>query len=84
MAVCQGDYAEALETYEHALPLIAEYEVHERYTIRAQLRQTDKRLRDRVPESVMHQLGKDLAIFWESRPELVTKYPEVLLMFKRW
>ena len=84
MAVCNGDYDAALAAYEHGLPLVAEYEIHERYTIRAQLRQTDKRLRDHVPDTVMHRLGKDLALFWQSRPELVTRYPEVLLMFKRW
>jgi tetratricopeptide (TPR) repeat protein len=84
LAICNGDYDDALNAYEHGLPLIAEYEVHERYTIRSQIKQTDSRLRNRIPGKVLHALGQDLSLFWSSREELVTKYPEVLLMFRRW
>lgn len=84
LAICDSNYGEALACYKHALPLIAEYEVHERYTIRSQMKQTDSRLRSRVAGKVLHQLGHDLSLFWQSREELVAKYPEVLLMFSRW
>lgn len=84
MAICSGVYNEALTLYEQALPLIAEHEVHERYTIRTQLRQTDKRLRDRVPDTVMQKLGSDLASFWQTQPDLIRRFPEVLLLFRKW
>ncbi len=84
LAICAGNYDIALETYEHGLPLIARYEVHERYTIRSQIKQTDNRLRTSVPGKVLHRLGQDLTRFWLSNEELVTRYPEVLLLFRRW
>jgi tetratricopeptide (TPR) repeat protein len=84
LAICAGNYDIALETYQHGLPLIAQYEVHERYTIRSQIKQTDNRLRVSVPGKVLHRLGQDLTQFWLSRDELVTKYPEVLLLFRQW
>lgn len=84
LAMCNGAYDEALEYYKHGLPIIAAYEIHGRYTIRAQIRQTDHRLRGRIPEKTLQQLGRDLSAFWRERPELVKKYPEVLLVFSRW
>lgn len=84
MAICSGAYDEAVNLYQQALPLIAEHEVHERYTIRTQLRQTDKRLRDRVPDTVMQKLGSDLASFWQVQPDLIRRFPEVLLLFRKW
>jgi hypothetical protein len=82
--MCNGAYDEALEYYKHGLPIIAAYEIHGRYTIRAQIRQTDHRLRGRIPEKTLQQLGRELSAFWRERSELVKKYPEVLLVFSRW
>lgn len=84
LAICDGAYDTALEAYKRGLPIIAEYEVHGRYTIRSQIRQTDHRLRKRVAGSVLHRLGRDLMMFWQEHPELIGKYPEVLLLFNRW
>ncbi|NJN67277.1 MAG: hypothetical protein HC884_11470 [Chloroflexaceae bacterium] len=84
LAICDGEYDVALEAYKHGLPIVAEYEVHGRYTIRSQIRQTDSRLRKRLPGKLLHRLGKDLSRFWQERPELVAKYPEVLLLLSRW
>lgn len=84
LAACNGAYDAALEAYKRGLPLIAEYEVHGRYTIRSQIRQTDLRLRERVSGSVLHRLGRNLMSFWQEQPDLLTRYPEVLLLFNRW
>lgn len=84
LAICDGEYEVALASYKHGLPIVAEYEVHGRYTIRSQIRQTDSRLRKRLPGKLLHQLGRDLSLFWQERPELVAKYPEVLLLLSRW
>lgn len=84
LAMCHGAYDVAMAWYKRALPLIAAYEVHGRYTIRAQVRQTDRRLRECVPAKILHMLGRELATFWREHPELVRKYPEVMLVFTRW
>jgi tetratricopeptide (TPR) repeat protein len=84
LAICDGCYQEALQMYQEGLPIIAEYEIHGRYTIRSQLRQTDQRLRARVEPEVLRMLGRDLSQFWQERQELLTMYPEMLLIFHRW
>lgn len=84
LAICSGEYATALECYKEGLPLIARHEVYERYTIRTQIRQTDERLRKRISPTMLHRLGQDLGRFWREQPELLWRYPEVLLLFSRW
>jgi tetratricopeptide (TPR) repeat protein len=84
LALCAGDYAQAVAFYQEGFPLLAEYEVHERYTIRSQMRQTDERIRPRISGAVLSRLGSELAQFWRSHTILVVKYPEALLTFHDW
>jgi tetratricopeptide (TPR) repeat protein len=84
LTMCEGDYDAALDFYKQGFPLLAEYEIHERYTIRSQMRQTDQRLRAHVPDATLHRLGHDMAQFWRSNMLLVVKYPEALLTFRDW
>ncbi len=84
LAICSGDYDSALAFYEEGFPLLAEYEIHERYTIRSQMRQTDERLHARIPRKMLGNLGKALAQFWRRHPVLIVKYPEALLTFHNW
>lgn len=84
LAICHGDYDAALDFYEEGFPILAEHEIHERYTIRSQMRQTDTRIRGRIPGKILSRLGIALAQFWRSNTTLVLKYPEALLTFHRW
>jgi tetratricopeptide (TPR) repeat protein len=84
MAICDGDYAAALAFYEEAFPILAEHEIYERYTIRAQIRQSDERLRACISAALLGNLGRDLAQFWRSNTMMVVKYPEALLIFHTW
>ncbi|NJO04689.1 MAG: tetratricopeptide repeat protein [Chloroflexaceae bacterium] len=84
LAVFNGDYDAALAFYEEGYPLIAENEIHARYTIRSQMQQSDDRMRGRVPAKIMSRLGHGLAQCWRSTPMLVVKYPEALLTFQQW
>lgn len=84
LALCQGDYKQALEAYQEGLPLIVQYEVHQPYSIRNQLKITDKRIRKAgLPEHV-RELGKDLGRYWKKTKDLIEEYPEALLIFDRW
>lgn len=84
LAICNGDYEDALACYKEGFPILAEYETHERYTIRAQMRQTNQRIRSRVPRALLGRLGSDLAAYWRNNMVLVVKYPEALLTFHQW
>jgi tetratricopeptide (TPR) repeat protein len=84
MAICAGSYADALDAYKEGLCLIAEHEVHEPYILRSQIRQTDRRIRERITGETMSQLGHDLMQFWRASKTLMEQYPDALLIFHRW
>lgn len=84
LALCAGEYDAALAAYEEGFPLIAEHEIHERYTIRSQMRQTNERILRRTPAKILSRLGRGLALFWRSNSTLIAKYPEALLTFHLW
>ncbi len=84
LAICAGEYDAALAAYEEGLPLIAENEIHQRYTIRSQMRQTNERIIARIPPKILSRLGRGLAMFWRSNATLIAKYPEALLTFHFW
>ena len=84
LAICAGEYDAALAAYEEGFPLIAEHEIHERYTIRSQMRQTNERILRRIPSKILSRLGRGLAVFWRSTSTLIAKYPEALLTFYLW
>lgn len=84
LAICNGDYDAALAAYEEGFPLLAENEVHERYTIRTQMQQTNERIINRIPAKILSRLGRGLSLFWRSNTMLVIKYPEALLTFHQW
>lgn len=84
LAMCQGDYSEALEAYKEGLELIALHEVHGQFTIRAQIQQMNQRLQQCVSKDVLASLGTALSAFWRQNKELRAKYPEALLIFRNW
>ncbi|NJL03672.1 MAG: ATP-binding protein [Chloroflexaceae bacterium] len=84
LAICAGEYDAALAAYEEGFPLIAEHEIHERYTIRSQMRQTNERILHCIPSKILSRLGRGLAVFWRSNSTLIAKYPEALLTFYLW
>jgi tetratricopeptide (TPR) repeat protein len=84
MAICHGAYEDALTAYKEGLMLIAEHEVHEKYMLRSQIRQTDRRIRDHVTAEQMRYVGTALAEFWRDHKALMEQYPDALLIFYRW
>lgn len=84
LAICAGEPDAALAAYEEGLPLIAANEIHQRYTIRSQMRQTNERIIARIPPKILSRLGRGLAMFWRSNATLIAKYPEALLTFHFW
>lgn len=84
MALCNGDYATALEAYKEGLPLITRYEVSRPYTIGDQLKKTRNRILTHASTEALRQLGRDLYLFWREQQELINRHPEALLTFRRW
>ncbi len=91
LAICQGDYEPALEAYKEGLALIIEHETYKPsgHTIKEQIDQTDRRLRQAIEVNVLEvnvlrNLGKNLGQFWQDDKELMEKYPEILLTFQQW
>ncbi len=84
LAICNGDYKDALNAYMEGLPLIAEYEVLQRYTITEQIRETETLIAQELKKEILSRLGRDLAEFWNRMPQLIENSPESLLTFQRW
>ena len=84
LAICHGDYKEALTSYQKGFSLIGKYEVHSPYTVREQLKITSMRINQVCPIETIRDLGKDLEEYWKNTEELLQEYPEALLTFDRW
>ena len=84
LALADGRYDIASEAYREGFPLIALYEVHETYSLSAQLRISNERIHQCGKPEYIQQLGYDLAQFWQQKPELIAKSPEALISFYTW
>jgi tetratricopeptide (TPR) repeat protein len=84
LAICHKDYSVALEFYKRGLLLIAQYEVHELFSVSEQIHQMEKRIRKAGLIHLLGRLGSDLTDFWQSHDVLLTKSPISLVTFKGW
>jgi len=84
LAICHGDYADALSAYQEGLTLIAKHEIHEPYSVAEQIKKIERRVQTCTSPEQLSQLGRDLAQFWKQDTDLVTKSPRVLAILNRW
>ncbi|MCP4112347.1 MAG: ATP-binding protein [Desulfobacteraceae bacterium] len=84
LAICNGDYDDALDAYKKGLPLIAEYEALKRYAIEEQLRTSKTSISKFVEKDILSRMGKELEEFWKKNKMLTEKSPETLFTFQRW
>ncbi|OQY27160.1 MAG: hypothetical protein B6244_11520 [Candidatus Cloacimonetes bacterium 4572_55] len=83
LAISCQDYEEALPRYRKGLSIIAHYEVHKKYTVGQQLKETDRRIFSLIDKKTLSWLGTELAEFW-TRNGLISKSPDAMLIFHSW
>jgi tetratricopeptide (TPR) repeat protein len=90
LAICNRDYADALQLYQEGVLKIADHTVrniqtiHRRYTLVDQLEITEARLRRTGLTDSLRQLGHDLSAFWTAHDSLLRDYARALRLLQQW
>ncbi len=84
LALCSGEYEEALAVYKKSLMMMVKYEVLWRYSVGEQIRRADKQIRECVRKDLLVKLAKDMILCWKENQALMLNSPESLLIFQEW